>query len=317
VSLPTSEPSTTFSPTISPEAHTTNTRVGDHLQTEVLSWRVTPFIGYATVIDHQVLVRTRSKGTRFANISLWFSKGALVMLSRNLVRFVVLFLGRSGSSNLIEALASHPEIIAKGELLAKKDEEGQLQAVRRFLTRPRAAGYAAAGFKTKLRDVRDPEQFAELLREAGAPVILLRRRNVVKQTVSRFNAQRLHDTTKYWNLYDEDNRLLPATIDPPWFSETLLRLEQEKLELEDYVKNLKLPTLSLFYEDLLVSHQTSLERIFSFLGVRYEPVEGQSIKNTSDDLRQAISNFGELRSYYIGTSYEQMFDEVLVSEQGF
>src|SRR4028118_1677911 len=151
VSLPTSEPSTTFSPTISPEAHTTNTRVGDHLQAEVLSWRVTSFIGYATLIDHQVLVRTRSKGTRFANISLWFSKGALVMLSRNLVRFVVLFLGRSGSSNLIEALASHPEIIAKGELLAKKDEEGQLQAVRRFLTRPRAAGYAAAGFKTKLR----------------------------------------------------------------------------------------------------------------------------------------------------------------------
>ncbi len=36
------------------------------------------------------------------------------------------------------------------------------------------------------------------------------------------------------------------------------------------------------------------------------------IKNTSDDLRKVIMNFDELRSHYIGTPFELMFDEVLV-----
>jgi hypothetical protein len=51
------------------------------------------------------------------------------------------------------------------------------------------------------------------------------------------------------------------------------------------------------------------------LGVRSEPVQGAFIKNTSDDLREAVSNIDQLRFYYIGTPYEQMFDEVLVSAQ--
>ena len=44
---------------------------------------------------------------------------------------------------------------------------------------------------------------------------------------------------------------------------------------------------------------------------------GQVRKNTNDDLREAVSNFDELRSHYIGTPYEQMFDEVLVSGQNY
>lgn len=237
-------------------------------------------------------------------------------LSRNPVRFVILFVGRSGSTNLVEALDSHSEISASGEWLVGRDGDRQLRMTRRFLTQPPRGGeYAAIGFKTKVKEVQDPEGFAELLREAGARIIFLQRRNSIKHVVSRFNSYRLHGVTRNWNLYNEDDRLPPATIDLMWFSGNLEAIEEEKRKLESYVKNLGLPTLSLYYEDLLYERRATLGRVFSFLGLRFEPVQGGSIKNTNDDLREAVSNFDELRSHYVGTTYEQMFDETPGSVQ--
>jgi LPS sulfotransferase NodH len=234
--------------------------------------------------------------------------------SRNPVRFVLLFIARSGSTYLVDALASHPEICAKWEgLLGKKSADAQLQRARKFFTQSPHARYPAVGFKTKLGDVKDPEGFSKLLRDLGARIILLQRRNSIKHVVSQLNAQRIHDATGRWNLWNEEDRLPPATIDVAEFERRLERVEKKKRTLESYAKTLELPTLWLNYEDLLVDQRATLERVFSFLGVQSEPVQGGSIKNTSDDLREAVSNFDELRSRYVGTPYEQMFDEVLVS----
>jgi LPS sulfotransferase NodH len=236
--------------------------------------------------------------------------------SRNPVRFVILFIGRSGSTYLVDALGSHPEVCAQWEgLLGKKGPEAQLQRAREFFTQSSQEGYPAVGFKTKLSQVKDREGFARLLEEMGARIILLQRRNIVKHVVSWVNSERIHDATGRWNLWNEENRLPPATIDVAKFDRRLDQVEKGKRALESYAKNTDLPTLWLYYEDLLVDKQETLERIFSFLGVRFEPVRGGSIKNTSDDLREALSNFHELRSHYVGTPYEQMFDEVLVPAQ--
>jgi LPS sulfotransferase NodH len=237
-------------------------------------------------------------------------------LSRGPFKFVILIMGRSGSTNLVEALNSHSAIYAKGEFLTTKEEYRRLRVARRFLTQSHSEEYSAVGFKTKLKDVPNLEEFARLLREVGTLIILLRRRNVIKQVVSRINSFRLYDTTGDWNLYNEGNRLPPATIDPVSFKETLEEVEKERQELERYVELLDLPTLSLYYEDLLVDQRATLERICSFLGVAYESLQGQAIKHTADDLRQAVSNFEELRLQYIGTRYEEMFDEVLVPVRG-
>jgi hypothetical protein len=236
--------------------------------------------------------------------------------SRNPLKFAILFISRSGSTNLIEALDSHTQIKAQGEFMAGKDKQRRLPATRRFLLRPRRKQIKAVGFKTKLKDVPDLQEFAELLLAAGASIILLRRRNVIKQTVSRINSFRLFNATKEWNLYGDEDRLPPLTIAPAHFDETLKLVEKETRELEEYVESLSLPTLRLFYEELLVTHQATLERICTFLGVHFEAVQGRTVKYTSDDLRQAVSNFEELRSHYSGTPYEQMFDEVLLTQIG-
>lgn len=232
--------------------------------------------------------------------------------SRDPVKFVLFFNGRSGSSMLVEALDSHPQVVARGEILSGKDEDSQLETVRRFLTRPRRRRITAAGFKTKLKDVEEPEGLAGLLREVDASIILLQRHNVVKQVVSRDSARRLHEATSDWNLYDEKDRPPPAAIDPAWFDVALMRLERHKRRIEKYVERLNLPTLSLYYEDFLVDWQASLAKTCSFLGVEPGPIYRQTVKNTSDDLREAISNFEELKALYADTPYEPMFDEVLV-----
>jgi hypothetical protein len=76
---------------------------------------------------------------------------------------------------------------------------------------------------------------------------------------------------------------------------------------------LQLPTLRICYEDLLTERDQVLNSLFAFLKVRPMTLEGKTLKHTSDDLRDVILNFEGLRQLYQGTSYEPMFDEVLVS----
>jgi hypothetical protein len=63
---------------------------------------------------------------------------------------------------------------------------------------------------------------------------------------------------------------------------------------------------------LLLNEAATLERVFSFLGVAYQPVQGKAVKSTSDDLRDVLANFNDLRAHYAGTTYQTMIDEVLI-----
>jgi hypothetical protein len=42
------------------------------------------------------------------------------------------------------------------------------------------------------------------------------------------------------------------------------------------------------------------------------PLQAKTLKNTRDDLREAVSNLDELQAHYAGTIYADMFTEVLV-----
>jgi LPS sulfotransferase NodH len=229
--------------------------------------------------------------------------------------FVLFFQGRAGSTYLIEALDSHPAIVAEKEELSvewmkERSASAQLQWARKFLTPPFSEGCRAVGFKTKLKDVLDPEGLGQLLKDLNTRVILLRRRNLVKLAISFLNAERLHDATGDWNLYAAKDRPPPVSLDPSVFRNYLTGVEEADRELVDYVRRLGLQTLCIYYEGLFGAQQATLVEVLSFLGVPIRPVEGRCLKNTSDDLRQAVLNLDELQSEYVGTPYEAMFDEV-------
>jgi LPS sulfotransferase NodH len=238
------------------------------------------------------------------------------------IPFVVLFEGRSGSTYLIEALDSHPQIHAEKECLAtlrrrvkegKAEPEEQLKWVREFLGSSPPVGCFAVGFKTKYRDVLDPEGLARLLEKLQVKVLLLQRRNRIKLVVSLMNAIRLNDTTGDWNLYRATDRLPAMTIDVDEFSDYLKKVEERNRLLVNYAHTLNLPTLSLYYENLLVNNRVTLQQVCTFLGVQFKTLRPGTMKNTSDNLREVIVNFDELRYHYVGASYEKMFDEVLIT----
>ena len=240
----------------------------------------------------------------------------LVPRSR-IARFVILFPGRVGSTFLVSALDAHPDVEAKGERLDPLRAEGaeaQLAWTRRYLRGRILDPHRAIGFKTKLRDVLDRDAFADLLRDLSVRIILLDRRNDVKHVVSRITARELKDTTGRWNRYagDDAGRAGAVRVDVDDFDTRLRAVVAEKDTIVDYVATLRLPSLHVDYEDLLAAPDLTFERVLDFLGVRVTAMAGATVKNTSDDLRDVIENFDEVRTRYVGTPYEAMFDEVLV-----
>ncbi len=229
---------------------------------------------------------------------------------QRVTRFVILFPGRVGSTFLVSALAEHPEIAIEGEVLSSLRSDGsarQLEWSRGWL-RGRMFGRARArGFKTKLRDVVDPEAFATLLRDLDVKVILMDRRNDVKHAVSRVTAKALHDTTGKWNRYDDDQPPGPVMIDLERFHRLLEGVVADKREIDAYVQRLDRPTLRIDYEDLLADPATAFAAVQSFVGVTPRPVAGATQKNTSDDLREAVANFDELLASVDDPAVRAMF----------
>jgi LPS sulfotransferase NodH len=239
----------------------------------------------------------------------------MLVLRRRVTPFVVLFPGRVGSTYLISALQQHPDVHADGERLDGMREKGagrQLEWADSYLRGPMVGSHKAIGFKTKLRDVLDPTGFANLLERRLAHLVVLGRRNDVKHAVSRITAKELHATTNRWNRFDAREGVAPVTIDVERFDALLERIARDKQQIVDYAAGLPVPQLHLDYEELLVDHDAAFGRVLDHIGVARRPLEGATLKNTSDDLRDAIVNFDELRARYDGTPYAAMFDEVVV-----
>jgi len=235
----------------------------------------------------------------------------MIYFRNQVTRFVVIFPGRTGSTFLVQALDSHPEVSAFGEGLsglAKEGAQAQFDWMYRMLTPPTVGRRKALGFKTKLQYIQDREGFSEILKGMNAQVILLQRKNRVKLVVSWINSERLYQSTGKYNLYNEQERLPPPSIDLAEFEKKLAHVEAEKKELETFVNQLGLATLHLEYEDLFQKSEEAFQKVFDFIRVSYQPVQAQTIKNTSDDLREAVMNYDELYARYMGTPYEPMFE---------
>lgn len=231
--------------------------------------------------------------------------------------FIILFIERDGSTYMVSMLQSHPAIASVYEHFAVMRQRNQSAAeqlawARQFYTPPLVGRQAARGFKTKLVDILDRAGFASLLKEKQVNIIGMRRRNRIKAVVSKIYARRLYEATGNWNLYKESDRLPPMNIDPQQFRHLLEEREAADEALTAFISSLELPTIDITYEDLLVDRDRILQDVFSFLNAPPFPVQEKTLKHTKDDLREVIENFQQLRSDYIGTPYESMFDEVLL-----
>jgi len=237
---------------------------------------------------------------------------ARVFFPNQFTPYIILFIERDGSTYLSSLLSSHPYIEAVFERFAVIKQKNaiaseQIEWAREFWTPKFINKVIARGFKTKLIDILDPAQFANLCHEKNVKIIHMNRFNKVKAVISKINAKQLYDKSGYWNLYQEEDRVPPKLFEISSVDELIKEREKLDRELSDYVLELNLPTLKVTYEELLLDKEKILKKVFEFLNVPVKPVETKTIKHTDDDLRKVILNFEELKNHYVETPYFEMF----------
>lgn len=119
--------------------------------------------------------------------------------------FVLLFMGHSGSTALISALAQHPQVLVRGfepvdHGTLVNDIDGALEYADRFFTEG-AASNTTAGFKLRPRHVlRAPKRWAALFRKHNTRIVWNYRANVFKQAVGHYPIVYLNDLSRYEGL---------------------------------------------------------------------------------------------------------------------
>lgn len=188
------------------------------------------------------------------------------------------------------------------------------EQVGHFYRDERYARLACLGFDNKLRDIADPEGFGAALATHGARVLVLKRRNVVKQVTSGLNALRTRTITGRVHAYEaQDIPHEPFTLDLQQFDAHLRRPVHRLEALDRFARSRDWPALEVLYEDLVLEREATIQRIVAFLdapqgSIQLEP-RGKPLKQSPTELQQLLTNFEALRQRYAGTPWRDMIED--------
>jgi len=229
------------------------------------------------------------------------------LMTEKITRFVLLFEGRTGSTFIKHSLDSHPNISMKGEFLAGEDSKAQEKIIRNLYSKV-PNGIQAIGFKTRLRQIIDRKKFLELMDEFEVKVIVMYRRNLIKLALSEVNSLRLFKKYGKWNLF-EGKKPLPLfapTIEE--FDKTFQSRKAYEEKLQAFMTEIKRDMIVRDYQDLLDDREKLFNEFFEFFGVEPFPLKSPIRKNTSENMREILLNYDEIKNYYSDTPYAKMFD---------
>lgn len=246
------------------------------------------------------------------------------MATDDIVTFIVLCPGRSGSTMLTERLSSHPNVACLGEVLnaetpfaypVRLPREQRLTSVpgdvdsfvQRTVWDYRQPDLRAVGFK--LLDDQCHANYAVLKAHIGQrPAIrpiFLQRRDLLAIYVSRHRA---HNVGAAWR-FDDDSPIDTSLI---------------RIEASDLARFFKLTSvlhaamralfegresLDVWYEDLVQTPEQQDARLCNFLGVPMAPLSQRSVKASKGPIHQGISNYAALREAFRGTPWERHFPQ--------
>ena len=241
--------------------------------------------------------------------------------------FLVLAARRSGTTFLLDALASHPEVrcekrafdvVPRWRLLTVEDPESRYRAFRAASVRRRVEGrvrpaasveaYAASlcethrgatrlGLRLSYEQARRWPRVLRWARARRVPVVHLVRANALKTLVSRATSQarRVHHTRE--PLEPVRVRIPPRAL--------LRRLRRLTREVAAFRRTLEgSDHLEIVYEQLVGDPRDESQRLLSFLGV--DPgvsLSSDYVKLNPDDLREVLSNHDEIRKALAGTPW--------------
>ncbi len=249
------------------------------------------------------------------------------------VPFVLLSSQRSGSSWVIDSLASHRRIVAYDELFIAA---GLMEALRArssvawgstgqepwhaYATRAEAAGrrpsvlayldgvYGGAapgeaiGFKLMHSQVREHPATLAYLRRRRVRTVHLRRRNLLDRLLS-MEAMRQSGVSKS----NDDVPPTRLTVDPTDLVARLRRLARPVTAARTAVRLLGIPALEVDYEDLVAEPERFADVVgFLLPGDTGGALSSSLRKLVRLDHRQLIENYDEVAAALSGTRFESM-----------
>ena len=209
-------------------------------------------------------------------------------MGRRTIPFVTLTFPRTGSAWLIDALDSHPDVVAYGELL-RRGSDGELgygsddipcfpeylaarragargESVRRlvylntvFRDRP---GVGAAGFKLMYGQVRGSRGILQYLALRRVRVVHLVRANLLDAVISYEVAK---STGVFHPHRGESVPLRAVSLDASGLRERLEHMEWSVARARSWLERYRLPRIDIAYEELVGRGEDTFSRILRFL----------------------------------------------------
>jgi hypothetical protein len=227
-------------------------------------------------------------------------------------RFAILMpWGRVGSNLVMNIVAqSGPAKLANETFNTIKGEAEQLAWYREhYEFGAEAPSKPVIGCKQNVLSITDPAGFAERLLADGVRVVRMRRDNLVKVAVSQMRAEVYAERTKEqtgkprWAVRKGEQPLEPIVIDP----EILQRRLSIASKAQDRLMGMFSPgdVLDIEYADIRTDLDGLVGRLRRWIGLPTDqPFKVAFEKATSDNLKDAVLNFRQVKRRLKGTPYE-------------
>ncbi|MCF6241607.1 MAG: sulfotransferase [Bacteroidales bacterium] len=229
-------------------------------------------------------------------------------------KFVIVSMGRTGSTLLASLLNRHSRIYCDSEIFMRQKHKKlyfPLMYIKGHYHKLKAKDIY--GFKVKEEQFStenkiDSNRFLHSLVNDNWKVIRLVRKNRLKLALSIYIAwedgvyevKREQKFEKKKQVFVHLNRF-KQILD---FHDKIIQREDKALKNIDYLK--------LSYETDLVNeqeHQKTANKVFSYLGIKKQEVETNFVKKSEDDMKVLVSNYDEFENFFSKTKYKQfLFD---------
>jgi hypothetical protein len=239
------------------------------------------------------------------------ANGPVSSADRTGLTFVILCLGRTGSTHLVSLLDSHSDIRCFGELFTY--QEGTLDEA--FVTSPQSdpQDYVAnltaplpekaVGFKLPLSSIRAHPDAMGLLDPPDLRMVRLRRLNLLALFVSR----QLLRSTRVPQSTRGDYGDATVVLDPKQTLAVLRRIEEHEQYLDELAAGK--PVFRITYEELVKGQR--LDEIQRFLGVEPTALASPFRRIRSRPLAETIENWSEIEDALRGSPYERFLEDDL------
>jgi LPS sulfotransferase NodH len=165
------------------------------------------------------------------------------------------------------------------------------------------SSFIRSNYEWHTLDERFQRAWRFLQADRSLVIVHLKRRNMLHTLISLKMAFR---TNRWWNLKCNLRATTPVHLDPQECCRYFHMIERCVREADEAFSGH--PCMEVFYEDLAEKQDDTMRKIFAFLGLPCVPVNTRMKKQILAAPWEAVDNYNELRSYFMHTRWELLFE---------